>query len=369
MNRYGVSIIICCYNGEARLPKTIQHICEQQVASYIPWELIIVDNGSSDRSMEVAMEVWYKNPPRAALRLIHEPNLGLNNARMRGFKEAAYEYMVMCDDDNWLSPNYISNVCRIMSSHPKIGALGANGILEAEIQMPAWFINSNIFASGPQAPSSGKVLDNRVYGAGCIIRKSAYQKLLNLGFQSLLTDRKGNTLTSGGDYELCYALAILGYDIWYDERLQFIHHITKERLTFDYYIRYARESSKCIDVLFAYKYIANEFVANEIPAIVIARNYFYFVRKYFVINFKRLTTSSSSHRYPMLLFKNTAFQSILFTFSLNLPRMLKIHHELLKFKEVCAHYRALLKTGEPAIFTPSLPEAPVLRPFRQANDF
>jgi glycosyltransferase involved in cell wall biosynthesis len=369
MNRFGVSIIICCFNGEARLRKTIQHICEQQVPSYIPWELVIVDNGSSDNSIELALEVWYTNPPKATLKLIHEPNLGLSNARARGFKEAAYEYMVMCDDDNWLSPNYVSNVCRIMSTHPNIGALGGNGILQTEIEAPAWFLNSNIFASGPQAPSSGKVSDNKVYGAGCAIRKSAYQKLLALGFKSLLTDRKGNTLTSGGDYELCYALAILGYDIWYDERLQFVHYITSERLTFEYYIRYARESSKCIDVLFAYKYIANEFVANEVPALVIARNYFYFVRKYFLVNFKKLTTSSSSYRYPILQFKNTAFQSILFTFSMNLRRMLKMHQELLRFKEVCGSYRAMLKASEPAIFTPSLPHAVVLRPFRQANDF
>jgi glycosyltransferase involved in cell wall biosynthesis len=367
MNRFGVSIIICCHNGETRLANTIQHICDQQVPSYVPWELIIVDNGSSDQSVSVAQEVWDRNSASGRLKIVHEPELGLNFARARGFNEALYEYMIMCDDDNWLSPSYIGHVCRIMSTHPRIGALGGHGILKTEIEAPAWFINSNIFASGPQACVSGKVIDNKVYGAGCVIRKSAYQKLLHVGFQSLLTDRKGNTLTSGGDYELCYALAILGYDIWYDDRLRFIHYITKERLTFEYYLRYARQSSKCIDVLFAYKYMANEFTANEVPVIVIARNYLYFVRKYLTIKLKQLTTPSASNRYPVLLFKNIAFQSVLVTFSFNLRRMIRVHHELLKFKQVCSNYRTLLRSSESQPSSPSVPVV-AFRPFNHVND-
>jgi glycosyltransferase involved in cell wall biosynthesis len=365
MKAYGVSIIICCHNGEARLPETIKHICMQQVPAFIPWELVIVDNDSTDQTAAVAENEWRKYSPAASFRIVREEKLGLNYARTRGFQEAAYEFMLMCDDDNWLSPTYVSTVFNVMSVNPRIGALGGHGILLLEIPVPEWFLAAHIFASGPQGQRSGKVTGNRVYGAGCVIRKSAYQRLSALGFRTLLTDRKGKTLTSGGDYELCYALAILGYDIWYDERLAFTHFITKERLTPEYFIRYAKESSKCAEVLFAYQYIAGNFAGNEVPALVIARNYFYFLRKYLRINLNRLKTSSTSEKYPVLLFKHIALQSILFSFTFNLRKMFRVHRQLLDFSDACSHYRMMLKDHEPKVFTLTVASGVQLKPFRQ----
>ena len=102
MKLQGVSIIICCHNGAERLSETIRHIARQRVPVYVPWELLIVDNGSTDSSAQVARTEWQKHRVDTYLRIVKEPMLGLSNARARGFQEARYEYMVLCDDDNWL---------------------------------------------------------------------------------------------------------------------------------------------------------------------------------------------------------------------------------------------------------------------------
>src|SRR5690606_25368384 len=75
------------------------------------------------------------------------------------------------------------------------------------------------------------------YGAGMVLRKSHNTELKALGFKQLLNDRKGQSLSSGGDTEYCYALRLLGYKMWYDERLYFQHYMTDGRLSLDYVSR------------------------------------------------------------------------------------------------------------------------------------
>src|SRR3990170_1945792 len=115
MKPQGVSIIICCHNGADRLPETIRHIAMQRVPAYIPWELIIIDNGSTDESGLVARGEWQKHRANTYMRIVKESTLGLSYARARGFKEARYEYVILCDDDNWLDEGYVFNVYNILS--------------------------------------------------------------------------------------------------------------------------------------------------------------------------------------------------------------------------------------------------------------
>ena len=125
-----------------------------------------------------------------------------------------------------------------------------------------------------------------------LLKKYAYFNLQKLGFKSLLTDRKGMELSSGGDYELCYAFALAGYDLLYDDRLHFKHFITKERLTWEYFMRYAKESAKCFDVLEAYKFVAILGVKNF--NWMRLKNLSYSLRIYLIINFRLLFATRNS---------------------------------------------------------------------------
>lgn len=257
MSKQGVSVVICTYNGADRLPETIRYIAGQQVPESIPWEFIIIDNASSDNTTAVAQSEWSKYTCTQPFSIIPEPQPGLSYARARGFASAQYDYILMCDDDNWLDPHYIAAVYEIMNAHPNIGALGGNGSLIFEEDPPAWVRSFSVYAAGRQGAKSGPVRRCTVYGAGCVIRKPAYDMLLQSGHRSLLTDRLGKELSSGGDYELCLALAIAGFTIWYDERLTFSHFITRDRITVEYYRKYLKESAQCLEVLHPYKVICD----------------------------------------------------------------------------------------------------------------
>jgi len=74
-NNPGVSVIICCYNSVKRLPVTLAHLKSQVVFGQIPWEVIVIDNASTDRTAEVAKNYgetcpgyhsgWLQNPSLA----------------------------------------------------------------------------------------------------------------------------------------------------------------------------------------------------------------------------------------------------------------------------------------------------------------
>jgi glycosyltransferase involved in cell wall biosynthesis len=277
----GISIVICTYNGSSRLPKTLRHIAEQQVRSGIGWELILVDNASTDNSAALAEEEWSKYNCQAHFEVVHQPVPGLSYAREMGFKTARYDYIIMCDDDNWLYKDYVEIAFDVMQQNPLCAVLGGLGIFVYETTPPSWLAAYSLYAGGPQAPKSGKVATNRLYGAGSILRKSAYYAVYKAGFRSLLADRMAAQLTSGGDHELCYGLALAGYEIRYDERLQFEHFITTDRLNWQYYQRYIKESAGCFEVLEPYKILLETKSTKRITFYrKLSRSFFYHVKKY-----------------------------------------------------------------------------------------
>jgi glycosyltransferase involved in cell wall biosynthesis len=336
----GISVIICCHNSATRLPATVRHIALQQIPIGLPWEFIIVNNNSTDDTTSIAQQEWNKYNTNIPLRIVNEPTPGLSHARAKGFTEARFDFVLMCDDDNWLRHDYVAQAYNIMVEHHNIAALGGFGNLVYEINPPEFIRQSYIFAAGKQAPTSGKVTINKVYGAGCVIRKSAYEKLREVGFKSFLIDRKGTELSSGGDHELCYALAILGYDIWYDERLRFSHFITKERLTWDYFIRYAKESSRCYDVLTSYKMVAALNTASEQAFWVILRDWFFCIRKLVKVNIQRLITASEGTEAKLLYFKHVVYKYKTIGYLKNFRQIVRNHSNIVKFKKVCEQYAA-----------------------------
>jgi len=56
----------------------------------------------------------------------------------------------------------------------------------------------------------------------------------------MLSDRKGNQLSSGGDIELCFALRLAGWEIWYDPQLKLRHYIGRNKLSWEYLRKLSR---------------------------------------------------------------------------------------------------------------------------------
>jgi glycosyltransferase involved in cell wall biosynthesis len=95
MDKKLVSVVMPIYNREAYLSEAIQSIVAQ---SYTNWELILIDDGSTDHSLEIANQ-WKKSDSRIQL-LCNETNLGISASRNHGIAESHGEYIAFLDSDD-----------------------------------------------------------------------------------------------------------------------------------------------------------------------------------------------------------------------------------------------------------------------------
>ena len=202
--------------------------------------LILVDNNSTDNSKEFAKELVKKFNFDKNFIYLNESRQGLNYAVKTGITAAKYNWVLLCDDDNHLDLNYIEIGSRILETNTNIGALGGIGIPLFESAKPSWFDKySASFAIGAQNNIDGKIEGKcaGVYGAGSFLRRDILLRFYDAGFQTIMSDRSGNKLTSGGDIERCFLIQLAGFDIWYDKNLVFQHLMPNGRMNWNYYLR------------------------------------------------------------------------------------------------------------------------------------
>ena len=235
----GISVIVCTFNGEKRLDSTLKHLLNQKCN--IQWELVIVDNASTDATSEFCKKVLESVNLSFKWRILHEDQKGLIYARMRGLREALYDVVLYCDDDNSLHENYVQLGHELMKRNVKIGALGGFGIPVFEgNKKPIWFDRySHSFAVGQQSSHDGKLIEfpAELYGAGTFLRKEALLNFFDRGFMTIMTGRIGSQLVSGDDVEWCFLVQLAGYEIWYDHRLTFEHTMPASRMQWNYYLK------------------------------------------------------------------------------------------------------------------------------------
>jgi glycosyltransferase involved in cell wall biosynthesis len=251
----GVSIVLCTYNGKSRLEQTFKYLVAQKIT--IPCEIIFVDNASADGTKQYA-DNWWKTHGSSDIsyRSFEQPIPGKSYAQDLGYDKAQYDYILVCDDDNWLCDIYVQTSYDIMSKNTNIGALGGWCDAAFESEKPTWFETyAKYYAVSKQGEQSGDITTKKgcLYGAGMVLRKSHWLQLKTLGFNHLLSCRKGESLSSGGDTEYSYAIRLLGYKIWYDERLYFKHYMTTGRLNLNYLARLRKAMVYSNHILWPYQ--------------------------------------------------------------------------------------------------------------------
>ncbi|TFZ67418.1 glycosyltransferase family 2 protein [Hymenobacter sp. UV11] len=264
LHQRGISVLICTYNGIGRLKPTLAHLARQVVASTIPWEVIVVDNNSSDGTLTYCKAEWNLLGKPVPLYLLSQPIPGKQFALEMAYDAANYEFMCIVDDDNWLQVDYLQRGYDILCVNPAIGLVGGRNVGAFEIKMPAWFpafqasyaVGKPIVysAESNDKVASGEVLNGTLWGAGLFVRHAIWRELRALKFKSLFTGRQGDKqLVAGEDDELCFLTRLLGYKIWYSDDLQLTHYMTAGRLNENYLLRLCYASSRAYPTMSVYQ--------------------------------------------------------------------------------------------------------------------
>ncbi|MBV1908263.1 MAG: glycosyltransferase [Kangiellaceae bacterium] len=112
----GFSFIIPLYNKQASVAKTINSILQQSVRDF---EIIVVDDGSTDESHKVAEQFVGEK-----LRLLRQENAGVSVARNTGTAHAKFGHLVFIDADDLIAKDFLLHIQSLINRYPQAGAFG-----------------------------------------------------------------------------------------------------------------------------------------------------------------------------------------------------------------------------------------------------
>lgn len=273
-----ISVVVCTYNGSSRISACLSSLIGQ--VSPPTFEILVVDNASDDGTEDQVVNRLSSSFFSGQWKVIREQKVGLVHARLAGLKEAKFGWVMFCDDDNVLAPDFLQKAQETIGSDSRLGVLGSLGIPEFMGPKPVWFDRyASSFAVGPQLVSQfGAPILAHVYGACSIYRRDPLMNLFTNGFRSVLSDRSGESLSSGGDVEWCWLMQLMGYQVAYSSKLMFTHQLPASRLTWEYYLRLKRGISSNAGILSTYTY----FYRYHSPSVL------RFVIHYFIKTFRTI---------------------------------------------------------------------------------
>ena len=240
------SIVIPAYNSAQRLHIPLEALVSQ-TAPNGSFEVIVVDNASTDETGDVARNHWtFRALKERSIdcRVVREECKGLTYARIRGVCEARGLFVCFLDDDNVPKADYIAEAIAALSDET-IGVLVSRIYPQYELAFPTPSIErrEHLLAINQKMGDARLEWESNAtmaptLGAGMWVRRSAF--LMAVPWQSpnlMLSDRKGNNLVSGGDIEIGFLLGKAGFKRVYCPQLILSHVIPPSRLTTDYFCR------------------------------------------------------------------------------------------------------------------------------------
>lgn len=131
-----ISVVIPLYNKERSIATTLQSVFKQ---TYTDWECIVINDGSTDNSLEVVRNfVDELKLEDRRLKILCQPNAGVSAARNRGIMEAKGEYVAFLDGDDIWDKDFLMEMVRLIEDYPgkSIYGLGCEQIKRGEKPVP-----------------------------------------------------------------------------------------------------------------------------------------------------------------------------------------------------------------------------------------
>lgn len=229
-----VSVVICTRNRSADLAQALASLTRQAPGSS-PFEVIVVDNGSTDDTPATVARFAADLP----LRGIVEPRVGLCHARNAGWRQARGEYVAYLDDDATACPSWVEAIVEGFRSRPEIGVVGGRVDPTWQAPRPAWLrddvaLGLTIVNWSPTAKILVDLRHEWLVGANMAVRADVLREVG--GFRPEL-DRIGTMMLSSGDVFLLKEVVRLGYECLYYPAMAVTHIVAPSRLTKQWFRR------------------------------------------------------------------------------------------------------------------------------------
>jgi glycosyltransferase involved in cell wall biosynthesis len=232
-----ISVIVCTYNRSRSLKVTLASLQRMHVPADLTWELVVIDNNSSDDTEEVVR--GYQRTAPFAVRYFFESTQGHSQARNRGIVEAKGVVLAFTDDDVIVDSHWLAE---LKQSYDRFDCLGVGGKIVPvwSSERPAWLREDGPYALMRAIVSfdpgeDASVLKTPPFGANMSFRRSAFE-----GYGLFRTDlgRRGARLMGTEDTEFGRRLLSGNERLIYNSRAIVHHPVQQERLTKRYFQRW-----------------------------------------------------------------------------------------------------------------------------------
>ncbi len=233
------TIAICTYNGADRIKQVLERLHSQINSQDITWEIVVVDNNSSDHIKQVIDDYQKSHFSTARLRYLFEPEQGAAFARIRAVQEAKGDLVGFLDDDTLPDQNWLLNAYKFAQTHPQAGAYGGQIHGEFETEPSPEFKQIAIFLAIVERGSKPH-LYTRVLppGAGLVVRRQAW--LESVPARPFLSGRTPRSMLTSEDIAAVIHIQKAGWEVWYNPEMHLYHQIPAWRLERTYLLNLVR---------------------------------------------------------------------------------------------------------------------------------
>ena len=132
-----ISVIICTFNRRKNLEECVAHVMAQRSLQGRAWEIVLVDNNSTDGTREAVRKLEERYGSR--ILYVFEGNQGLSHARNRGIRATDSRYVAFIDDDILVAPDWLG---AIVEAFETTGADAVGGCIHVQspTPLPAWIL-------------------------------------------------------------------------------------------------------------------------------------------------------------------------------------------------------------------------------------
>lgn len=237
-----VAVILCTYNRAKSLHCALASLSAQSPAEAFEWEVVVVDNNSSDDTRQVVEDFCLRFPGR--YRYIFEPHQGKSFALNRGLKETTSDVIAFVDDDVEVAENWLSRLAIVLKDERWAG-VGGRILPEEGFQPPTWLDTESRHILAPLAifdrGAEARELGEPPFGTNMAFRRTVFAK--HGGFRTDLGPQPGSEIR-GDDTEFGNRLLKGGERLWYEPSAVVYHPVSPQRLRRGYFLTWWHDKGR-----------------------------------------------------------------------------------------------------------------------------
>lgn len=230
-----LTVALCTHNQKERLQRTLRGLAQLSRPAN-SWELLIIDNASTDGTSELVTTTDWSMPD-ITIRVVQEEKLGISNARNRAVKEAIGEYIVFVDDDETPDPHWLSAYERVILTERPDALGGRIEVLFEDCGRPAW-LQEELLGFLGRLDHGGTAHRLGEPGTAIFTGNAAFRRevFARIGLFDTALGRKGKANFGGEDVEMYRRMIDMGCNVWWVPDAVIYHRIQVGKLHRRYFL-------------------------------------------------------------------------------------------------------------------------------------